>query len=255
MRCPRLVREGVDKGEVHLWIARLESSDAAFARSLSWLAPEEIARAERFHFDRHRRAFVLGRAALRALLGNYLGTAPAEIRFVYGPQGKPALAAPPSDESSALRFNVSNSGNLAAYVFTTGCEIGVDLEQYRQVRDLSHIADRFFSPAETAELLALPQEEQEAGFFNCWTRKEAYIKAVGGGLSIRLDSFQVTLRPRAAPRVVLLEGSAERARNWTLHAFTPAPDYAGAIAYPDRARVVQSVPVSPIDELLSMLNC
>lgn len=235
---------------MHLWIARLEASDEILARSLSWLAPKETERAGRFRFERHRRAFVLGRAALRALLGNYLGATPGEIRFIYGPQGKPALA----DPSCALRFNVSNSGNLAAYVFTSGCEIGVDLEQYRQVRDLRHVADRFFSSAETAELLALPEAEQEAGFFNCWTRKEAYIKAEGGGLSIRLDSFQVTLRPGAAPRMVALEGSAERARNWTLHDFTPAPAYAGAIAYPGRARVLQSVPVLPIEELLGMMG-
>lgn len=232
----------------------MEASEQSFARSLSWLAPEETARAERFRFERHRRAFVLGRGALRALLGNYLEASPAEIRFVYGPQGKPALARDTSDESRSLRFNVSNSGHLAAYVFTTACELGVDVEQYRQVRDLNHIADRFFSPAETVELLALPEGEREAGFFNCWTRKEAYIKAVGGGLSIGLDTFQVTLRPGAEPRMVVLEGSAEQARNWTLHDFTPAPDYAGAIAYRDRARVLQSVPVLAMDELLAIMN-
>ena len=213
------------------------------------MSAEETARAERFRFDRHRRAFILGRAALRMLVASYSGGDPAEIGFVYGPQGKPALA----DESSALRFNASNSGNMAAYAFTTGCEIGVDLEQYRPVRDLEHIAWRFFSPPETAELLALPQAEKDAGFFSCWTRKEAYIKAMGGGLSIPLDSFQVTLRPGDA-RMVSLGGSVDAARGWTLHDFTPAPDYAGAIAYPDIPRALHAIPSLTLDGLLEKLG-
>jgi 4'-phosphopantetheinyl transferase len=239
-------QSGLDSHEVHLWIVRLESSEDNFARSLAWLSAEETARADRFRFDRHRRAYVLGRAALRVLLGDYLGMDAGTVRFVYGPQGKPAL----SDGACPLRFNASNSGNLAGYAFTTGCEIGIDVEQYRPIRDLEHIAHRFFSPEETAELLELPASEKDAAFFNCWTRKEAYIKAMGGGLSIPLDSFRVTLRPGAAARMVTLGGSAEAARGWTLHDFTPAQQYAGAIAYPDQPRRLQAAPVVSVDELL-----
>jgi 4'-phosphopantetheinyl transferase len=239
--------EGLESGEVHLWVVRLEAGEENFARSLGWLSADESARAERFRFDRHRRAFILGRAALRVLLARYLGADAAEIRFEYGPQGKPALA----DADCRLRFNTSNSGNLAAYALAMGCEIGVDVEQYRPVRDLEHIARRFFSIEEAAELLALPGDRKECAFFNCWTRKEAYIKARGGGFSIPLDSFQVTLRPGEAARMVTLDGSAEAARAWTLDDFTPAPDYAGAIAYRDKVRVLRMEPVLSMDELLA----
>jgi 4'-phosphopantetheinyl transferase len=244
MRRPE--RLDFDSRDVHLWVIRMEASEDNFVRSLSWLSPEEMARAERFHFDRHRRAFVLGRAALRALLATYLGIDAVEIRFVYGAQGKPALA----DASSPLRFNVSNSGNLAAYAFTNICEIGIDVEQHRKLHDLESIAHRFFSPEETTELLELSAADKTAAFFHCWTRKEAYIKAKGGGLSIPLDSFRVTLRPGVAARMVSLAGSVDAAGGWTLHSFDPAPDYAGAIAYGDSPRSIQAGPVVSVDDLL-----
>lgn len=234
---------------MHLWIVRLEASEDNFARCRSWLSPEEIVRAERFHFDRHRRVFALGRAALRALLGSYLGIDREELRFVYGTQGKPALA----DSACPLRFNVSNSGNLAAYAFTTACEIGVDIEMHRALHDFENIARRFFSAEETAELLELPEAEKTTAFFHCWSRKEAYIKAMGGGLSIPLDSFRVTLQPGVAARMVSLGGSEDAARGWTLHDFDPAPDCAGAIAYPDGLRHIHAGPVVGFDELLDEL--
>jgi 4'-phosphopantetheinyl transferase len=236
----------LDGREVHLWVLQLEAGENNFERARSWLFPDETARAERFRFERHRRAYILGRAALRALLGSYLGIAPADVRFLYGPQGKPALA----DRTSSLRFNASNSGQLAACAFTRGCEIGVDVEQHRAVRDLEHIAHRFFSGEEAAEVTQLPDTEKDTGFFNCWTRKEAYIKAMGGGLSIPLDSFRVTLRPGVTARMVTLGGSADAARGWTMHAFTPAPDYTGAIAYPDAPRLLQVLPIVPVDEVV-----
>jgi 4'-phosphopantetheinyl transferase len=295
-----------DGREVHLWIIRLEASDDNFARSLAWLSPEESARAERFHFPRHRKAFVLGRAALRGLLASYLGTNAADVGFVYGPQGKPALAPtlkndvslqsqqfidevhqvgwspgpqstptsasrsrmlpepdqgvqrgrerpPHGDLHSALRFNASNSGDLAAFAFTAGCEIGVDIEQHRALHEFQNIARRFFSPEEAAELLELPAAEKTDAFFHCWTRKEAYIKALGGGLSIPLDSFRVTLRPGVAARMVSLDGSEDAAHGWTLHSFDPAPGFAGAIVYPDVPRLLQSVPMMGMDELLDQL--
>lgn len=236
----------LDNREVCLWTVLLEASPDNFTRCLEWLSPDETARAERFHFPRHRHAFVLGRAALRALLGSYLDIPATEVRFVYGPQGKPAL----ESDARALRFNASNSGKLAAYVFTIGCEIGIDIEQHRPLPDLENIAHRFFSPEEAAELLGLAATERTAAFFRCWTRKESYIKAMGGGLSIPLDSFQVTLLPDVAARMVSLGGSDAAARGWTLDSFDPAPDYAGAIAYPDGLRPIQTGPVVSVDELM-----
>jgi 4'-phosphopantetheinyl transferase len=235
--------------EVHLWLVRLDASEDNFAQSLAWLSPDEIDRAERFRFPRHRRAFVLGRAALRALLASYLGVEPAGVHFAYGSQGKPALA----DAACALRFNASNSNDLAACAFTTGCEIGIDIEQHRPLHNLESIADRFFAPEEAADLRKLPEADKTSAFFHCWTRKEAYIKAMGGGLSIPLDSFQVTLQSGVAARMVSLEGSTDRARAWTLHDFDPAPEYAGAIAYRDAPRSIRAGTVISIDELLREL--
>jgi len=242
-------RHQLSDRQVHLWIVRLEASEDNFARALACLSPEETARFHRFHFDKHRRAFALGRAALRALLATYLDMEASSVRLEYGPQGKPALA----DPASPLRFNVSNSGNLAAYVFTIGCEIGVDIEQHRALHDFENIARRFFSPEETTELLALPDAEKTDAFFHCWSRKEAYIKAMGGGLSIPLDSFRVTLRPGDAPRMVSLGGSEDAARGWSLHDFDPAPDYAGAIAYPDAPRSIHGGSVITSDQLMDEL--
>jgi 4'-phosphopantetheinyl transferase len=245
--------DGPDSRAVRLWIVRLEASEDNFARSLGVLSPEETGRAERFHFDRHRRAFVLGRSALRVLLASYLGLDAAAVEFVYGPQGKPALAPKLENVSPSLRFNASNSGDLAAYAFTHGCEIGVDVERYRALPDLESIARRYFSPEETAELLQLSPNEITSGFFNCWTRKEAVIKAMGGGLSIPLDSFRVTLGPGAAARMVSLGGNNDAGGRWTLDDFIPAPEYAGAIAYPDKPRSIQTRPVVSVDGLLEAL--
>jgi 4'-phosphopantetheinyl transferase len=239
----------LESAEVRLWIVRLEASEGNFARCLSWLSPDETARAERFHFPRHRRAFTLGRAALRALLANYLGVAPEDIHLRYGPHGKPAL----SDSSGPLRFNVSNAGELAAFAFTLGCEIGIDIEQHRALTDLERIAHRFFAPEEAAELMELPSAEQTSAFFRCWTRKEAYIKALGGGLSIPLDSFSVTLRPDVPAKFISIDGSADAASDWALQSFDPGPDYAGALAYPDTPRAIHAGPVISIDELMDHL--
>jgi 4'-phosphopantetheinyl transferase len=235
--------------EVQVWTVRLEASESNFARAFSWLSPDEVERADRFRFEKHRRAFVLGRAVLRVLVSSYLRIAPVEASFIYGPKGKPALAG----AACPLYFNVSNSGDLAAYAFTLDCEIGVDVEHRRRVVEIEGIARRFFAPDEVAELMGLPEEERHEGFFNCWTRKEAYIKAVGDGLSVPLDSFQVTLEPGIAARMTGLDGSAAAADRWTLHAFTPAADYAGAIAYPDRERPLLVQPLLTVDEVFGRL--
>jgi 4'-phosphopantetheinyl transferase len=234
--------------EVQLYNVRLESSENNLARAFSWLSPDEVERADRFRFDQHRRAFVLGRAVLRALVASYLRIAPEEASFNYGPKGKPALCG-----TDSLSFNVSNSGDLAAYAFTSDCEIGVDIEHSRRLVEIEGIARRFFAAEEVTELMGLSEGQRHDGFFNCWTRKEAYIKAVGDGLSVPLDSFQVTLQPGVPARMVALDGSSSAAQRWTLRAFTPAPDYAGAIAYQDRERPLTVNPLATVDQLLDRL--
>jgi 4'-phosphopantetheinyl transferase len=232
--------------EVQLWVVRLEAAEDNYALACSWLSADETERAGRFRFEKHRRAFVLGRGALRGLAASYLGMTPASVCFSYGPKGKPSLA----DLDNRLKFNVSNSGDLAAYAFTLGCEIGVDVEHRHRMLEIEGIARRFFAAAEVEELMSLPESHQHDGFFNCWTRKEAYIKAIGEGLSVPLHSFQVTLRPGVAARMVMLDGSAAAAECWKFHSFTPASDYSGAIAYRDRERPLIEHPLLTADELL-----
>ncbi len=233
--------------EIQIWIVRLIASEARLEQCRSWLSVDEEARAARFRFDEHRRAFILGRGVLRALLGAYLDMLPQQIRFSYGPKGKPALP----DATHPLRFNTSNCGDLAVYAFLNGCEIGIDVERVRPIPDMEQIAARFFAAEESAELMTLPAPERPAAFFSCWTRKEAYIKAVGDGLAVALDSFRVTFRRGEEPKMVCLGGSTEAAGVWTLYDFSPAAEHAGALAYlgPPRALLVH--PLMKAEELLN----
>lgn len=212
-------------GEIQVWSIPLHPGEAEIQRLSRLLSADEHERAAKFRFDVHRRRYVVGRGALRRLLGAYLGADPAALRFGYGPRGKPGLPDWPG-----LGFNLSNSEDLALAGFLRDREIGVDVEYLKEMEDLEQIATRFFSASEVAALASVPREQKKEAFFNCWTRKEAYLKAVGEGLAAPLDSFDVTLIPGEAPRMLTLEGSAERATPWFFHHFRPAQDFIGALA-------------------------
>lgn len=217
-------------GEIHLWAVRLDPPHEQAERLGRALSLDERQRAERFRFDRHRRRYVVGRGALRALLAGYLGTRPELVAFGYGPRGKPFLAAPPAGTPEGLFFNLSNSDELALVGFVRGTEIGVDVEFLKPMPDLEQIAERFFSESERLVLRRLPEHQKREAFFNCWTRKEAYLKAVGEGLAAPLDSFDVTLAPGEPPRMLTLRGDAERAARWFYRDFRPAQEFIGALA-------------------------
>ena len=239
---------GLENREVHLWAVQLDASDRDLARCFSWLSVEEGDRAERFKFDQHRRDFVVSHGILRLLLGEYLKTSPADIIFSHGTKGKPAV----TDTGLSIRFNMSHSGRMAVYAFTAGCEVGVDVERIRPMTDMEDIAARFFSAEEAAELKDVEEANRTQGFFNCWTRKEAYIKAVGDGLSLPLDGFRVSLKPSEPAELLSLGGDAQAAKLWTLHHFVPATDYIGAIAYRDVLRPLRLRPVVSAKELLAI---
>ena len=184
------------------------------------LAPDEQRHADAFHFALHRDRYVAGRAMLRRLLAARLERDPVSLRFHYGKSGKPAL-----DE--ALSFNFSNSDDLGALVIAA-FELGVDIERVRVIEE--DVAGRFFAADEVARLRSLPSEQQTAAFFNCWTRKEAYIKALGDGLSLSLDRFSVTLAPGDPPRLLRAGDDPAEPGRWRLHHFIPAPGFVGAIA-------------------------
>jgi len=214
--------------EIHLWAVALDPSPAEVEHLGRALSADEWERANRFRFDRHRRQYVVGRGALRTLLAAYLNTRPELVRFTYGPRGKPFLA-PPQD-AGGLYFNLSNSDEMALVGFMVGAEVGTDVEYLKPMPDLLQISERFFSESERVVLRALPEHLQNEAFFNCWTRKEAYLKAVGEGLAVALDSFDVTLAPGDPARMLTLDGDAARAARWFYHHLRPAPDYIGAIA-------------------------
>jgi 4'-phosphopantetheinyl transferase len=192
------------------------------------LSPDEKARAGRFVFARHQRRFAAGRGALRAILGGYLDRAPARLRFEYGPHGKPSLAAPEAE--SGLRFNLSHSQGLALVAVTRFRELGVDVEEVRPLVDAQPIAARCFSAEENRVFLGVPAADRLAVFFNCWTRKEAYLKALGDGLARPLDTFDVTLRAGEPARLVRVRGDEEEAARWSLRALEPAPGFVGALS-------------------------
>ena len=215
---------------VDLWSANLRPPSARLEALRRLLTHEEVARAERFHFERHRRRFIVRRGTLRLLAAAYLGRDPAELRFEEGEKGKPFVAQRAAADEDRLHFNLSDSKDLAVYAFTRGAELGVDVEILRPMPDAEKIAERFFSAEERDRLRRVPAARKAEAFFNCWTRKEAYIKAIGEGLSEPLDRFSVTLLPEEPARFVHLGGSARRAARWTLHHMLPAPGAVGALA-------------------------
>ena len=191
-----------DTREVHLWVASLKPAPGRVEELRRLLTVEECARADRFHFDRHRRRFIVRRGVLRLLLATYLDQEPEALRFEEGEKGKPFVTQETAESEATLHFNLSDSKDLAVYAFTLGAELGVDVEILRPMPDAQQIAERFFSTEEQERLRRVPPERKARAFFNCWTRKEAYIKAIGQGLSEPLDRFSVTLLPEEQARFV-----------------------------------------------------
>lgn len=214
--------------EVHIWRAELDLPPARIDEFQRILAPDERSRAEKFYFERDRIHYTAGRSLLRMILGRYLQAEPGQIQFHYNAYGKPALA--PAHGPGPLRFNLSHSGGLALYAFANSREIGVDVEHIRTDLDHAQIAAHTFSALENALLSSLPADVQPVAFFNCWTRKEAYIKAHGLGLSLPLDQFAVSLAPGEPARLLHTAGAPQEAERWSLQALAPGPGYAGALA-------------------------
>jgi 4'-phosphopantetheinyl transferase len=231
--------------DVHIWTICPRASEDVVAQFKRMLVSEETERASRFRFSHLHDSFVISRGVLRCLLGRYLDQDPASIGLVYGIKGKPALAS-----TGDLQFNLTHSNNMAAIALTTGCQIGIDLEYRRPVADMQAIANHNFCLEEAEEILSLSPNERELAFFNCWTRKEAYIKAVGDGLSCALDSFRVSLKSAAPARIIHIAGDRVAAERWMLHDLRLAPDYTAALAYRDRQRSLSVFSMADLSEFL-----
>lgn len=214
-------------GEVHVWRVDLTLSPEDEVRRTASLAADERQRAGRFLSLPARAQFVAARSGLRAILAGYLGRPPGDIALRPGPVGKPELA---DSGPAPLFFNLSHSRDLALVALTRTTEIGVDVEQARLRETADQLAERFFHPNEVAALRALPPGLRAAGFFNAWTRKEAFLKATGKGISYGIERVEVTLAPGDPPRVLSVNGDRGAAGSWSLEALAPAPGYVGAVA-------------------------
>lgn len=222
----------IEDEDVHVWRVALDQPEEIRLDLERCLAAGEHERAARFHFQRDRDHFIVARGCLRQILGSYLQAAPDRLNFSYSPYGKPYLTGPSTPDG--LQFNLSHSHSLALIAVTRGRQVGVDIEYTgRELAD-EQIARRFFSVAEVAALLALPRPIQIEAFFTCWTRKEAYIKARGEGLSLPLDQFDVTLAPGQPAVLLATRPDAQEVRRWTLRELEPGPGYAAALAVEGR---------------------
>jgi 4'-phosphopantetheinyl transferase len=210
--------------EIHVWHSALDLAEEVLSTLKASLSLEERARADRFHFENDKNRFIVARGLLRKLLSGYLHANPAALEFSYGEHGKPDLSG--ANASAGLCFNLSHSSNLAVYAIAKNRNLGIDVEHVRPDAAGEDIAARYFSARELSDLRTLPPESRADGFFRCWTRKEAYLKATGMGLRIPLDSFAVSLLPGQPAQFLSGVESC-----WQLAAYTPVEGYIAAIVY------------------------
>jgi 4'-phosphopantetheinyl transferase len=209
--------------EVHVWLACIPEWSLNLALLTGFLANDEVERAGRFRFEHGRNSYTVARALTRRLISRYTGIAAQDVLFSYGAHGKPALA-----NEVSLHFNVSHSGDYAALAFTRVASVGVDIERVRaDMQRQPDIAQRHFAPGEVAQMNALPPQDRAHGFFRCWSRKEAYIKARGDGIFGGLQSFEVSIAPEAA-ELLNSTGNPIVGSCW-MAALPEVPGYAGAV--------------------------
>ena len=217
---------GLEEGIAHACVVPLYAGPQTVRRMYGLLSPAERVRAARFAFDRDRRTFVMSHGILRRVLGTVSGENPARLRFRQGLRGKPYLV----DAPPGLQFNLSHTDGFCVVGVTRGAAIGVDVERVRATDDMGQLVRQCFSAAEQREFDSLPQADRCRAFFKGWTRKEAFIKAIGDGLSYPLESFDVSIAPEAPARLLAIGGSPAAAAAWTVDALEPVPDVQAAVA-------------------------
>lgn len=206
-------------GTIHLWTIDLDAA-AAVPSLLETLSREERERSDRFRTTELRQRFIAAHGATRAILARYADADPAAIRFGTAAYGKPFLA------EGGLSFNLSHSEGLAVCAVARDGQLGVDVERVRRIVDADALVTRFFAAGEARRYASLAPADRDAAFFSAWTRKEAFVKAIGDGLQCPLGSFEVDISPAALePWIVVPDGRA-----WQLRSFEPAAGYTGAVA-------------------------
>jgi 4'-phosphopantetheinyl transferase len=213
---------------IHVWKADLDLPIIGFKELYQTLSIDERARARRFRFEKDRKRFIARHGILRVILGCYLSVEPYRLRFWHGKNGKPALAHIFGKE--AILFNTSDSYELALYAFTPGHEVGVDIERIRDFPEMDQIAERFFSEREKGVFRAIPENRRKEAFFRCWTRKEAFLKAIGDGLSRPLDAFDVSMAGCGRAGFLRMKGDSNGVPQWSIQELSPAPGFVAALA-------------------------
>jgi 4'-phosphopantetheinyl transferase len=237
----------LDPGEVHVWMASVAAWADLESRLEQLLGQAERTRAARFHFPRDRRQFVVAHGLVRGLLAHYAGTTPMQLRFAQGRAGKPALLQPV--EMPPLEFNLSHSGDLVLVAVAPGAPVGVDVERWSEDVEFADLIERFFSPSECREFRSLGVEETCSGFFACWSRKEAYIKATGLGVSEGLDYFDVPVAATTPPSLLADRRDPEGPGRWQMMDLALDPGYSGTLvshSAPERVRRFLLTPDSQI---------
>jgi 4'-phosphopantetheinyl transferase len=202
--------------QIEVLVTRLDATPEAVRALALQLSEAERERAGRFRFDRDRRRFIVARARLRELLAARLGVPPESVELAYGKNGKPVLAR--RCAGTDWRFNVSHCDDVALYALSPGREVGIDVEAIRPLPGADGIAARCFSPRENEAYVALVPRDKPLAFFKCWTRKEAFVKALGVGLAVRLDQLDVS------------DSSLGENGAWRLESFSPLPGFIAAVA-------------------------
>ncbi|HWD94265.1 MAG TPA: 4'-phosphopantetheinyl transferase superfamily protein [Verrucomicrobiae bacterium] len=223
--------------EVHVWATTLAVPARVLEEFAAILSPDEIDRAHKFKFEKHRNRYIAGRGALRKILGKYLRGDAAAARFVYSANGKPALAG--DFAGAGLHFNLAHTEDLALVAVTRIGVVGVDVECVRPVKEMDALVARFFSPRENEAFQKVADEIKPAAFFNLWTRKEALLKATGEGITRSLSLVEVSFLPGEPARLEAIAGDAEKAAQWSLRELTPAAGFTGAVAIQARSIDVQ----------------
>jgi 4'-phosphopantetheinyl transferase len=232
---------GLPSADVHVWLLDLDQPDWLIRRLWKTLDDQERARAARLVFSTDRAHYTAAHGLVRHVLGSYLDIPPAQVIYGYGRHGKPYVVM--ADPPAVLRFNMSRSANLCLCAVTLDREVGVDIERIRVDRDHRGIADRYFSPAERAALLALPADQLVRAFYDCWTRKEAHLKATGDGLGVPLDSFDVPVIPDAR------SASAADRRGPRLMSLPAVPGFAAALAVSGGGCEVTALSLRPVNRI------